>query len=121
MKNNIVLGAALVVVLFIAVLLPQHYAWSAGGTYSSATTYAGDYTTDMVFYSSSNGQFWRRVPNLYRVDRIKCQDAVDHLRRDGMWKGHLKSDGSCDAYDEPDLWATGNWLNYQETETGSGR
>lgn len=117
MKNAALILAALLTFIFPAIS-PAEKGKSAGA-YNPKIEYAGDYQANLLFYSSSNGQFWRRLPKLDRLERVTCPDAADQLARYGVWKGHLNTDGSCGTYDEPDSWAMGNWLNYRDS-SGTG-
>jgi hypothetical protein len=87
------------------------------GPYNSAQPYAGAYTPKALFFKNPGNTYWQRVADDY-LKRVKCPNAMDHLRRDGLWKGHLKKDGSCGPLDEPSDWAVGNRLNYEDMLSG---
>jgi len=87
------------------------------GPYNSTQRYNGSYTPKALFFKNPGNIYWRRVADDY-LKRVKCPDAIDHLRKGGLWKGHLNQDGSCGPLDEPSDWATGNRLNYEEMLSG---
>ncbi len=92
----------------------------AGSAYDPAVKYSGDYDPDLLFFrNSSKDANWRRIPPLDLLIKVTCSDALESLKREGMWKGHLKIDGSCGSTAEPAEWALGNRLNYDE-EQGQG-
>jgi hypothetical protein len=87
------------------------------GPYNPAQRYAGSYTPKALFYKNPGSTYWQRVADDF-LRRVKCPDALGHLQRDGLWKGHLKKDGSCGPLDEPSDWAVGNRLNYEDMLSG---
>ncbi|HTP05653.1 MAG TPA: hypothetical protein VMM54_10945 [Nitrospirota bacterium] len=87
------------------------------GPYNPAKQYAGSATSKGLFFKNPGSVYWQRVADDY-LKRVKCPDAIDHLRRTGLWKGHLGQDGSCGPLDEPSDWAVGNRLNYEEMLSG---
>jgi hypothetical protein len=87
------------------------------GPYNPAQQYAGSYTPKALFFKNPGSTYWQRVADNF-LKRVKCPDAMDHLRRSGLWKGHLKKDGSCGPLDEPSDWAVGNRLNYEDMLSG---
>ena len=92
----------------------------AGSAYDPAVHYSGAYAPDLLFVRNSpNDTNWRRIPPLDLLTKVTCADALESLKREGKWKGHLKIDGSCGSTAEPAEWALGNRLNYDE-EQGQG-
>jgi hypothetical protein len=87
------------------------------GPYNPAQRYNGSYTPKALFYKNPGSTYWQRVADDF-LRRVKCPNAMDHLRKDGLWKGHLNKDGSCGPLDEPSDWAVGNRLNYEEMLSG---
>jgi hypothetical protein len=87
------------------------------GPYNPAQQYAGSYTPKALFFKNPGSSYWQRVADNY-LKRVKCPDAMDHLRRAGLWKGHLSQNGSCGPRDEPSDWAVGNRLNYEDMLSG---
>ena len=87
------------------------------GPYNPARQYAGSYTPKALFFKNPGRIYWQRVADNY-LKRVKCPDAIDHLRRVGLWKGHLGQDGSCGPLAEPSDWAVGNRLNYEDMLSG---
>lgn len=87
------------------------------GPFNPLQQYAGSYTPKALFFKNPGSLYWQRVADNY-LKRVKCSDAIDHLRRTGLWKGHLGQDGSCGPLDEPSDWALGNRLNYEEMLSG---
>jgi hypothetical protein len=85
--------------------------------YNPAQQYAGSSTPKALFFKNPGSAYWQRVADNY-LKRVKCPDAVDHLRMTGFWKGHLGQDGSCGPRDEPSDWAIGNRLNYEDMLSG---
>jgi hypothetical protein len=92
-------------------------ATGSAGPYNPAQRYAGSYTPKALFYKNPGSIYWQRVADDF-LKRVKCPDALGHLQRDGLWKGHLKKDGSCGPLDEPSDWAVGNRLNYEDMLSG---
>ena len=53
-------------------------------------------------------------PELDRLAKITCREALAQLKRNGTWEGSLNADGSCGTSADPGYWALGNRLNYDE-------
>jgi hypothetical protein len=87
------------------------------GPYNPVQRYAGSYAPKALFFKNPGSIYWQRVADDF-LKRVRCLNAMDHLRRDGFWKGHLKKDGSCGPLDEPSDWAIGNRLNYEDVRSG---
>lgn len=86
-----------------------------GPVYNPAITYPGEYETNMILFKNSpKDTIWRRIPNLDRLWKVTCPDALAHLKQEGKWEGHLRLDGSCGSIAEPADWSMGNRRNYDE-------
>ncbi len=87
----------------------------AGAAYNPNIVYAGNFKEDLLFCKYEDSDIWRRVERLDRLRYVTCADALQQLRQQGTWKGHLNvNDGSCGPVGEPLDWATGNWINYND-------
>jgi hypothetical protein len=92
--------------------------------YNPAIKYAGTFDQKLLFVKNTRHGNWHLRPYFDRLNYIKCQDALDHLRKDGSWDGIVKNDGSCGLigrHGELPEWATGNRLNYEEQVSGQYR
>jgi hypothetical protein len=86
-----------------------------GAAYNSNIVYAGNFKTDLLFFKNERSATWSRVRRLDHLRYVTCADALQHLRQEGAWKGHLNiKGGSCGSLDEPSDWAMGNWINYND-------
>ncbi|HUI44961.1 MAG TPA: hypothetical protein VL122_03070 [Nitrospirota bacterium] len=86
-----------------------------GAKYNPNIVYAGNFQADLLFSKYEGSDTWRRVKKLDRLRYVTCTDALQNLRQQGTWKGHLDvKDGSCGSPGEPLDWAMGNWINYND-------
>ena len=76
--------------------------------YDPAQIYPGPYGAAAVYSRQTFRAKWR----LGLAGAVTCPDALSRFKVSGLWKGHLKLDGSCGTPDEPSEWALGNRLNY---------
>lgn len=81
---------------------------AAGDPYDPTHIYPGSYGASAVYYRETFRAKWR----LGLAGAVICPDALSRFKVSGLWKGHLKLDGSCGTPDEPSEWAMGNRLNY---------
>lgn len=101
--------------LLAATIFGAGVAAGAGPTpYDPTQIYSGPFGPSTVYYRESFRATWR----LGVTGGVTCPDALSHFKVSGLWKGHLKSDGSCGALDEPSEWAVGNRLNYDALTRG---
>lgn len=80
--------------------------------YNPAIIYSGDYSPVIVYYQLRGKNGWVRGPNGTFPSAVLCLPARQALGRTGLWRGHLRPNGSCLDSKEPLDWATGNRLNY---------
>lgn len=117
MKNFSLVLLAMLVPVFFAVsgVAQQKNQAALVNGYHPQVNYQGEYRSNLLFVRFSQKDFWRRQPNLDSLQRVSCQNALDHLNSDGKWQGSLNPDGSCgkNTVESPE-WATGNRLNYDE-------
>jgi hypothetical protein len=82
-------------------------------TYNPVVSYPGKFENSVLYFRNSNKSNWMRGEISRFPDAVSCHDAIVHINRTGLWKGHFKSDGSCGPTGEPTDWALGNRLNYE--------
>jgi hypothetical protein len=83
--------------------------------YDPNQVYRGGYGLSTVYYRQTFRAKWRLGLVGAFPKAVTCPDALSHFKVSGLWKGHIKLDGSCGPPDEPSEWALGNRLNYDAT------
>lgn len=82
--------------------------------YNPAQVYKGSYGTNALYYRNPGSNQWKFGFGKSSFNEwVECRDALKQLGESGLWKGHLKPDGSCGSVAEPSEWALGNRLNYE--------
>ena len=93
--------------------LPVRGATAGAAPYNSVVSYTGPYSGTSVYFRPNERGRWKVSLPFPTMATIVCRDTLRHLGQTGLWKGHLKPDGSCYPPDsEPSSWASGNRLNY---------
>lgn len=82
--------------------------------YDPLILYPGDYQADALLFRNPGSMVWQRIPRLDSLRQVSCRDALDHLKSEGKWQGHLRPGGSCGSLAEPSDWIMGNRLNYED-------
>jgi hypothetical protein len=85
-----------------------------GLQYDSSTSYTGIFKSDQLYRRNPDLGSWRGSKRLSHLKQVICPKAKETLSENGLWKGHLNTDGSCGSSAEPAEWALGNFLNYQD-------
>jgi len=80
--------------------------------YNPGIIYPGPYAPEQLFYRNPKGEIWLRWTANDFAKTVTCKSALKGLRLTGVWKGHLKPNGSCGSTAEPSDWAVGNWINF---------
>lgn len=80
--------------------------------YNPAKIYRGPYGTNLLFYKNPKATAWVRGTQGDFTREVACAEALQSLKRTGLWQGHLRN-GACGSTDEPVDWAVGNRLNYE--------
>lgn len=117
MKKISLVLLMILVTIFFAVngLAQQNNKALSGSGYRSQVKYEGAYKSNLIFFRFTQKDVWRRQPYMDNLQRVSCQDALDHLNFVGKWRGSLNPDGSCGGSgSESPEWATGNRINYDE-------
>lgn len=119
-KFSLVLLLMLVTAFFaVSGVAQQNNKALSGSGYRPQVKYEGTYKSNLIFFKYTQKDVWRRQPYMDNLQRVSCQDALDHLNFVGKWQGNLNPDGSCGGSSSESLeWATGNRINYDEA---SGR
>jgi hypothetical protein len=114
---QIVFSALMLGLVLVAGSVP---AFGEGGKksemkYDPAIMYPGPYTPEHLFYRNPKGTIWLPWIAGDFTKKVNCSGALKRLKRRGVWKGHLNTDGSCGPPAEPSDWAVGNWLNFVQS------
>ena len=107
MKIKLVLLAAILITILSLGASP-----AIAELYNPGIIYPGPYTPEQLFYRNPKGEIWLRWTANDFAKTVTCKSALKGLRLTGVWKGHLKPNGSCGSTAEPSDWAVGNWINF---------
>ncbi|MGC1456022.1 MAG: hypothetical protein WA946_12625 [Nitrospirota bacterium] len=115
-KFSLVVLVTLVASFFaLSGVAQQNNTAASGSGYRPQVKYEGTYKSNLIFFKYTPKDVWRRQPYMDTLQRVSCQDALDHLNFVGKWRGNLNQDGSCGgSSSESPEWATGNRINYDE-------
>jgi hypothetical protein len=88
-----------------------------GKPYNSAVTYGGVFEGNRIYKKRYAEALWISDSKPAKIFLVKCQEAAQRLSSNGTWIGNLNQDGSCGPSAEPATWATGNYLNYEASDS----
>lgn len=101
--------------LFAALSISRSPEACAGSAYNPSQAYNGPYTSSWLYFNyDPDNEKW--LPCDYDIINsvrfVRCPEALQHLKKEGFWKGQLLSNGLCGKKAPLRYWAVGNWLNY---------
>ena len=109
---------AAVLVFSFAAVIPANSADSFRlNVYDPSVIYSGSYTPDLMYYKPRPRSEWRMGLKGAFPGVVKCPEARQSLENSGLWKGTILVNGTCVSTDEPAYWATGNRLNFDESNS----
>lgn len=95
-------------------------AFFARYSYDPAFFYPGAYAANALYYRNPGNPNWQAGFSR-DLSAVTCREAYSSIKRNGMWKGHLKQDGSCADPAEGVEWKVGNRLNFDVSIKQSGK